>query len=209
MFINTLFENPQTYFLWITLVVFSVCCHEYAHAQMALWQGDSTAAREGHLTLNPLKQMGLFSIFLLVLLGIAFGMVPTNPSNMRHRYSQALVAFAGPAMNLLLFFFFTAGYALCAVQEFGMGLLNLMFVGALLNIVLFIFNMLPAPPLDGWNIAEYFFPKLSNINPELRNGAVLAIILLAFMFFEYFYTIGLVVVKTLAAVFIRIFQILL
>jgi len=102
LFIQTLFKDPTFGILCIIAVVFSTCCHEYAHARVALWQGDSTAADEGHLTLNPLKQMGPMSLVMLLFLGLAWGAVPVSKSRMRHPYSDALVSFAGPATNLLL-----------------------------------------------------------------------------------------------------------
>ena len=89
------------------IVIFSICCHEYAHAQIALWQGDSTAYENGHLTLNPFKQMGVISIITLLIIGISWGAVPVNPNRMKHKYSEALVAFAGPFTNLFLFFIFS------------------------------------------------------------------------------------------------------
>ena len=105
LFINNLFRDPQFFFTWLVFIVFSICCHEFMHAYVALKQGDSTAADMGHLTLNPLKQMGLFSLIMLAVAGIAWGAVPVRPYLMRHRHSDALVAFAGPATNLGLFLF--------------------------------------------------------------------------------------------------------
>ena len=69
-------------------------------------RGDSTAADQGHLTLNPLKQMGMFSLIMLLVAGITWGQVPVNPNMMRRRYSHALVAAAGPLTNIALFFIF-------------------------------------------------------------------------------------------------------
>ena len=63
IFIQRLFDDPRSFFMLTFIVVFSVCLHEYSHAQVALWMGDSTAADRGHLTLNPLKQMGWFCIW--------------------------------------------------------------------------------------------------------------------------------------------------
>ncbi len=200
--------------MWLLVVIFSVCCHEYAHAQMALWQGDSTAADEGHLTLNPLKQMGVLSLIMLVLVGIAFGSVPVNPRLMRRRYSEALVAFAGPLMNLALFFIFCV--LACAVmvlqgseQHSTASNAFLFFVtGAILNVVLFLFNMLPIPPLDGWAVFRYLFPGLQNINPELLNGAMVGLFILAFFSFNYFYRIGVFLTQPMLLLFCFPFEML-
>lgn len=187
LFINMLWTNPQQFFIWMLVVVFSICCHEYAHAQVALWQGDSTAADQGHLTLNPLKQMGVFSLIMLIFIGIAWGAVPVNRQRMRHQYSSTLVAFAGPLTNLILFLLFCIGITLALHFNFKDSALRLFNIGAILNIVLFMFNMVPVPPLDGWGVLTGLFPKISLHNSEFAKGAVLCTMLLVFISFQYIY----------------------
>lgn len=190
LFINMLSSNPQLFFTWILVVVFSVCCHEYAHARVALWQGDPTAADQGHLTLNPLKQMGIFSLVMLAFIGIAWGAVPVNPQRMRHKYSSALVSFAGPLTNLILFLIFCIGYTISVKLGFKESAKNLFEIGAVLNIVLFMFNMVPVPPLDGWGVLNGLFPKISLHNSELVKGATLCIMLVVFISFRYLFQAG-------------------
>ena len=117
LFINELFENPRFFAAVSVLVIFSICLHEFCHAWMALKQGDPTAADRGHLTLNPLRQMGFFSIVTFLMIGIAWGAVPVDPARMRHKYSHLLVALAGPAANLGLFVIFTVLAALLFKAE--------------------------------------------------------------------------------------------
>ncbi len=199
MFIKLLFSDPNTYLMWVTLVVFSICCHEYLHARVALWQGDSTAADQGHLTLNPMKQMGLFSIIMLMVIGISWGQVPVNPSRMKHKYSDALVSFAGPFMNFILFVIFAIAASVVATfnpnighntGSVGYGAIMLLSLGAALNIVLFIFNMLPIPILDGFNVFSFIFPGIHNVNAELKNGITVVLFILVFMYFEIIWTLG-------------------
>ncbi|MCF6176298.1 MAG: site-2 protease family protein [Victivallaceae bacterium] len=190
LFINKLGTNPEQFFIWILVVVFSICCHEYAHAQVALWQGDPTAADKGHLTLNPLKQMGVFSLIMLAFIGIAWGAVPVNPNRMRHKYSRALVAFAGPLTNLILFILFCIGITLSLHFNFKDSAKMLFQIGAILNIVLFMFNMVPVPPLDGWGVLTGLYPKISLHNSEFAKGAVLCIMLLVFISFSYIFAAG-------------------
>jgi Zn-dependent protease len=191
--------------MWVTLVVFSICCHEYFHARVALWQGDSTAADQGHLTINPMKQMGLFAIIMLMVIGISWGQVPVNPSRMRHRYSNALVSFAGPFMNLALFLAFAIGASFVAMfnphvahssggPEFGA--MMLLSLGAALNIVLFIFNMLPIPILDGFNVFSYFFPGIHNVNPELKNGISIVLFIVVFIYFDIIWKLGFLITNS-------------
>jgi len=181
MFIQQLFAAPALFIAHVLMVVFSICCHEYAHAWVALKQGDRTAADAGHLTLNPMVQMGPMSLIMLLICGIAWGAVPVRPDRMRHHYSHALVSFAGPAMNLLLAVGFTLGCTVM-VARFGQDSVyaNYLFRGAVMNIVLALFNLLPVPPLDGWTVLSFFFPRLAQTNSELRNAS-LFILLIGFM----------------------------
>ncbi|OGV50820.1 MAG: hypothetical protein A2X49_16340 [Lentisphaerae bacterium GWF2_52_8] len=192
MAINLLFEDPTAYFTQLVLVVFSICCHEFMHAWVALTQGDDTAARKGHLTLNPMIQMGPISLLVAGIIGIAWGSVPTNPHLMRHKYSDALVSLAGPAANLGLFIAFALLSAFAFQLDWGQQVYHMFWVGTVLNVVLFLFNMLPVPPLDGSKIAEYFFPRLGALDSEMRNGAMFLLFGIAFLFFKYFWYAGLI-----------------
>ncbi|HOK03942.1 MAG TPA: site-2 protease family protein [Victivallales bacterium] len=190
-FLSLLFNDPKTYFLWVFLVIFSVSVHEYFHALSAHWQGDNTAAIHGHLTLNPLVQMGITSIIFLFLIGIAWGSTPVNPTNFRKRYSHAIVSFAGPFSNILLFLSFCLILAISIKFRFSNeGLSVLCLLGATLNFVLFVFNMLPIPPLDGFTVASHFFPSLANRNSELKNAAMFIIFIFVFLSFDKLYAFG-------------------
>ena len=94
MFIEYFTTNPGFAITWIGIVMFSICLHEYAHAATALKLGDDTAANEGHLTLNPMIQMGLMSIIFLFIIGIAWGSVPVDERRLRGKYGPAIVAVA-------------------------------------------------------------------------------------------------------------------
>ena len=205
MFISELARNPDFYLTIMVLVVFSICCHEYAHAQMALWQGDHTAADAGHLTLNPLVQMGPVSLVICALIGIAWGRVPVNPANYRYRYSKALVAFAGPLMNLLLFVSFCLLAALFHRLAMPERLIAFFFFGAILNIVLFIFNMLPVPMLDGADVFYFLFPKINDLNQEVRNGIQAFLFIVVFLSFDTLYRIGAYFARLLIMLFEKIF----
>ncbi len=197
IFIAQLFSNPDRFFMQVLLVIFSVCLHEYAHAQVALWQGDSTAARLGHLTLNPLKQMGLFSLFILAFIGICWGSVPVDPSRFKHRYSDALVSFAGPFVNLSLFLIFTVLYSLASLKGLSAGAQLFFQLGALLNFVLFFLNMLPIPGFDGWNVFAFYLPGVMGKmgNSEFGKGLMLFAIVIVFLFINYIYLLGFIVLK--------------
>lgn len=195
LFIQKFLTDPQTYVMWVLIVIFSVCCHEASHALVAKWQGDTTAADNGYLTLNPLKQMGLWSIFALIIVGLAWGAVPVNPNRMRNKYSHALVAFAGPFMNLILFFAFVLGASITFVFSGGVGLgenrvFQLFMTGGILNIVLLLFNLIPVPPLDGWTILSYIFPGVHRINPEVRNGIIFGLFIIIIFAIDKLFIVG-------------------
>ncbi len=184
MFINYLFEDPFFYLAWILIVAFSICVHEYAHASVAWRLGDDTAAREGHLSLNPFVQMGGMSLIMLLVIGIAWGAVPVSIERFRHRWAGAVVAVAGPLSNLvlsaifaLLFVVVTAFWGDAAGHEIPM----FFRVGALANGVLFFLNMLPVPMFDGWSVFSYFFPGLGRISPQSAQHISLVLILLIFL----------------------------
>lgn len=143
---------------WIFWVIFSITMHELAHGWAALWQGDDTPRRLGRMTANPLVHMGPVSLLVFAIVGIAWGMMPTDPSRYRwRRRGRVVVAGAGPAMNLalaavsilLLVVWLKAGPADHRIYE---NLATFLFTGAWLNVVLALFNLLPVPPLDGANV---------------------------------------------------------
>ena len=178
-------------FLMITLVVvFSICLHEFFHAWTALKFGDTTAADRGHLTLNPLKQMGPMSIIMFLFLGFAWGAVPVNPAVLRakNRHAPAIVALAGPATNFGLFLigFFFFGFLQTRIpylienEAAGEAIILLFFLLGLYNCFLCIFNLLPIPGLDGWGALTEYVPRLKNIHSEFAKGVTIFLIFLLF-----------------------------
>ena len=178
LFIEQLFKDPHKFFTIVFLVVFSVCCHEFMHAFVALKMGDDTATRCGHLTLNPLKQMGWFSLFMLLFIGIAWGQVPVNRANVRSRWKRVVISLAGPFTNLVLWL---VCIGLCLLTSMTGGnpfAANMLAVGAVLNFMLFVFNLLPVPGLDGFNVLIEVFPKVFHRDSEVVKGAYLLLVLM-------------------------------
>ncbi len=177
MLIQTLQSDPLFYVGVVTTVVVSIVLHELAHGWAAIWQGDDTPKRRGHITANPLVHMGGLSLAMLVLIGIAYGQMPVNPHRFRSRYGDALVAAAGPGMNLLLALLGLTAlgvwrgsvgdpptHAQANAQEF-------LWIFGTTNLVLCLFNLLPIPPLDGSSILANFhhgYRQLVN-DPDKQN----------------------------------------
>lgn len=187
MFIELALKQPDQYAIWIMIVMFSICIHEYSHARAALYFGDDTALQNGYLTLNPLKTMGPFSLIMLFLIGIAWGAVPVNPSTYKKKLHRSLTSFAGPASNLALALIFAIVAAVLMTVDWESGHeisatayeVSVRFV--MLNFVLFLLNMLPVPMLDGWHIAEPFFPQMKSISSQTGELLTVGFLLLFFV----------------------------
>ncbi len=158
--VHELYQQGQTVKLvsWIFWVIFSIVLHELAHGWAALWQGDDTPRRLGRMTVNPLVHMGLTSLLIFALIGLAWGAMPVNPGRFRNRrYGDVLVSLAGPAMNILLSLAARTGLSLwlrfgSTAQPLHENVTTFLWTGGWLNIVLALLNLLPIPPLDGSRI---------------------------------------------------------
>lgn len=143
---------------WIFWVILSIVLHELSHGWAALWQGDDTPRRLGHMTINPIVHMGGLSLLVFALIGIAWGVMPTDPSRYRWgRRGRVFVAAAGPAMNVALSLVALTTLALWwkvgpAAQPLRDNVAVFLLTGGWLNLLLAAFNLLPVPPLDGSTI---------------------------------------------------------
>ena len=187
MFIQTLFSDPRLFFSQLLVVVFSLCVHEYCHALVAYKLGDPTPAQYGHLTLNPLKHMGLTSLIMLFFIGIAWGQIPVNTQNLKGKHAPALTALAGPGANVLLSLGFSVLIIVGALYELNPFARKMFVYGAVINMVLAIFNLLPVPGLDGWNILRTYWKKDLRTTPEFVKGIFIVLVMLLFAFFNYIY----------------------
>lgn len=171
LFILSAFD-PATrfdFFARVLVVVVSIVLHELAHGLEATRLGDPTPRAQGRLNLNPLIHMGPFSLVALALVGIAWGAMPIDPTRLRGKYAEARVAFAGPLVNLVLgvgslvalgllvrFQVFSGEPVLTGDRTVMSNLFQLLWIAGFVNLILFVFNMLPAPPLDGSHILANF-----------------------------------------------------
>src|SRR3989338_2639780 len=153
----------------LVVLVFSVILHEVAHGHMANWLGDPTARLAGRLTLNPLRHIDpLGSIILPALLLITHAPiligyakpVPYNPYNLRGKYGEGLVAFAGPGTNILIAVIFGLLIRFSGAQ-LGPDLINAFALIAYINLLLALFNLIPVPPLDGSKVLSALFGMVS------------------------------------------------
>lgn len=188
VFIEYLWKDPYFFFSAAFLVIFSICCHEFMHAYVAMKVGDPTAADAGHLTLNPIKQMGWFSLLLFAFFGLAWGQVPVNPANLRSRSAALKVALAGPLTNLALAVLMLLFCALLIKIEFANEqAVRMIFYGCVLNQVLFMLNMIPVPGFDGFAVAENFFPGFLRLKSEGATIVTVVLIIILFSCIKYLF----------------------
>ena len=147
--------------------MFALSFHEFAHAWMAEKCGDSTAARMGRLTLNPMAHLDMMGSLMILFVGFGWAKpVPVDGRNLRNpRTDMMKVAAAGPVSNLLLAM--VAGMVLRFMN--GTGLLTdsifiLLIYFTRINIALAVFNLIPVAPLDG---SQIFSGYLMKKNPQL------------------------------------------
>ena len=178
-------------FFSILILILSVVVHEVSHGFAANYLGDPTARLQGRLTLNPLPHIDPIGSVLVPLLlfftgsGAMFGWakpVPVNPYNLRGKYGEAIVAFAGLLSNICVALVFGLPIRL-TIGVLSSSFLHIAALTVVINLVLAIFNLVPIPPLDGSKILFAFLPHhLQEIREALeRWGFFIVLIFIVFL----------------------------
>jgi Zn-dependent protease len=163
-------ELIRTIAVYALPVLFAITLHEAAHGYVAKYFGDNTAYVAGRVSMDPFKHIDPFGTVILPLLlylishgSMVFGYarpVPVNFGNLRNpRKQSAFVAFAGPGMNFLM----SLGWlilGLCASAYSGPDgfVYEMAVAGIKVNLLLFAFNLIPIPPLDGGRVLTSLLP---------------------------------------------------
>lgn len=177
-------------------VLFAIALHEAAHGYAARYFGDTTAADQGRLSLNPLRHIDPFGTVLLPLalyfsIGVPFGFakpVPVDYSRLRNPKPQmAIVAFAGPLSNFfmgLAWMVFLAVLVLTGSQ--GQWINKMAQVGVTVNAMMFVFNLIPIPPLDGGRVVTGLLPmSLARPYAQIERYSMFVFIgLIALLYFK-------------------------
>lgn len=146
-------------------VLLGLTVHEYAHARTALAFGDDTALRQGRVSLNPLVHLDVVGTLCLIFAHFGWAKpVMVNKANLHPpRLGDIMVSLAGPLSNLLMAIAFCLLFRLAAVVPLGDSpvrdtVLKMLLAGISINVVLFVFNLIPLYPLDGHHILRNQLP---------------------------------------------------
>ena len=182
--------DPIIILFVVGLVVYSVTLHELGHAFVATWCGDPTPGKHGRLTFNPLVQlhpvysviMPLFCYFMFRF-PFGFAFCPVDPSRFRRPLrDRALTAMAGPVMNFLIVILCVGLLWLPTLLATKLDDLTyfeiIVYLVAFWNLVLGVFNLLPFPGLDGYEVARPVLPLgVRNSLDEFKQSGFLPLIL--------------------------------
>ena len=154
-------------------LVFGITVHEFGHAAAATWLGDPMPRRDGRVSLQPAAHLDPMGSLMFVLAGFGWGKpVLVNPYafRMNPRYGMAIVAIAGPTMNIILASLVAIVVRLLPLI-FGKSLVAIIYAGGpeailfnllnsviIYNLVLAFFNLIPIPPLDGFSVLMGVLP---------------------------------------------------
>ncbi|HXF83997.1 MAG TPA: site-2 protease family protein [Anaerolineales bacterium] len=167
--------------------IFSLCLHEFSHAIVAYYGGDYTVREKGYLTFNPLRYTHplfsiIFPLIFLILGGIGLpgGAVYIERWRIRNRYWLSAMSLAGPLSNLLLAI--VLGIILRTAPVTASGIWPGLSFLLVLQVSAVLFNLLPLPPFDGYNIIEPFLSPAIRAQVDSVRGVFIWIVFLAFWY---------------------------
>jgi Zn-dependent protease len=134
-------------------IIIGLTVHEFCHAYVAKKCGDTTAEEQGRISLNPLKHIDPLGFIFLLLVGFGWAKpVQFNERNLRNpKYDIMKIAIAGPLSNAVIAMILSVIFTILPSYESDnyQTLVNIILYAVYINWGLFVFNLIPLPPLDG------------------------------------------------------------
>jgi len=174
----------QTLIAGVVALLVGLTFHEFSHALTADQLGDHRPRAMGRLTLNPIAHVDPIGALMLVVAGFGWAKpVMVNPAALSGgRRSMALVAFAGPIANVVVAIVFAIAVRVMGLAGVDTGFFpGLIALIVQLNILLAIFNLIPIPPLDGYNVLLAYLPPRQAVTVQ-RYAPYGVIVLLLLIF---------------------------
>lgn len=159
----------------IPAAIIGLTVHEFAHAYTAYRLGDNTAKMEGRISLNPLHHIDWIGFFLIIFAGFGWAKpVSFNPENLKHKHrDEILISIAGPLSNFIIALVLLVIARILFIYpyfngtETGLFIINWIVISGIINFGLFVFNLIPIPPLDG---SHLYLTFLKETNPTLMTN---------------------------------------
>lgn len=180
-------EKATTFIVVIVGWIISLCVHEFSHAVVAYYGGDTSVRDKGYLTFNPLKYTHpVYSIILPVIflllggIGLPGGAVYIETWRLRSKRWESAVSLAGPASNLVLAVLLAIVLNVAPVSKTGIwpGLSFL----ALMQISAMVLNLIPVPPFDGYRALAPFLNQQVRFNID-RYGNIIMLVMFAALWY--------------------------
>jgi Zn-dependent protease len=175
--------NLQQTLMFLPGIIIGLTVHEFSHAFIAHRSGDSTSRDQGRITLNPLKHIDPLGFLMLLVAGFGWAKpVEFNEQNLRNPRTDVLkIAVAGPVSNALTAIVLSVILALLfktgSINPYSV-VFNIFKYAIFINWGLFVFNLLPIPPLDGSHLLLSFFRKLPALYSTLYKYGTYALLAL-------------------------------
>ncbi len=177
-------EKAVTFITVIAGWIFSLCLHEFSHAVVAYYGGDTSVKDKGYLTFNPLKYTHpVYSIVLPVIflllggIGLPGGAVYIETSRLRSKRWESAVSLAGPAANLVMAILLAIilNFAPLASSGIWPGLAFL----ALMQVSALVLNLIPVPPFDGYHAVKPFLNEQLRFNLDQYGNIIMMVVFVA------------------------------
>ena len=181
---------------YVLAVMMAIVFHEFSHAFVAYKFGDPTPKFTGRLSLNPAKHFDTLGFLSFFVIGFGWAKpVMINPLNFRNfNKGRRFVALSGITTNLLLAIVFSLlSYLLSPIllatnNTFLLMIYFFINYSCIINLALFVFNLLPIYPLDGYNFLRTFLrPENGYVQVMERYGSLILFIIVLTPFFDWFY----------------------